>query len=132
MPRRKTDGSYVLDKSKHLARFNIEEAGNVVLKRGEGKVEKQFHMNCIGCGLFVCYRSQHDLDSSTFIYVLDKALSTVAAETNPQDAPVPPCISHLEGGLVQLAIQVEDRAHRSAVKIVSVNATSRSETQIYR
>lgn len=115
MPRRNTDRAYVLDKTKHLARFNIDEAGNVLLKRGEGKVEKQFRMNCIGCGLFVCYRSQQDLDSSTLIYVLDKALSTVAAETNPQDAPVPPCISHLEGGLVQLAIEVEDRAHRSAI-----------------
>lgn len=31
-----------------------------------------------------------------------------------QDALVPPCISQLEG-LVQVAIEVEDRAHRSAV-----------------
>lgn len=32
-----------------------------------------------------------------------------------QDAPVPPCISQLEGGLVQVAIEVEDRAQRSAI-----------------
>ncbi|KAK8937441.1 hypothetical protein KSP39_PZI012430 [Platanthera zijinensis] len=31
------------------------------------------------------------------------------------DAPVPPCISQLEGGLVQVAIEVEDRAQRSAI-----------------
>ncbi|OIW12819.1 hypothetical protein TanjilG_24752 [Lupinus angustifolius] len=112
MPKRKTDKSYVLDKTKHLARFNINDAGNVLLKRGQGKLEKQFRMNCIGCGLFVCYRSQHDFESSSFIYVVDGSLSTVAAETNPQDAPVPPCISQLEGGLVQVAIEVEDRAQR--------------------
>lgn len=28
---------------------------------------------------------------------------------------MPPCISQLEGGLVQVAIEVEDRAHRSAI-----------------
>jgi hypothetical protein len=121
MPRRNTDKAYVLDKTKHLARFNIHEAGNVLLKRGQGRVEKQFRMNCIGCGLFVCYRSQPEFDSSSFIYVLDAALSTVAAETNPQDAPVPPCISSLEGGLVQLAIEVEDRAHRSAITRVNAD-----------
>ncbi|GAU12051.1 hypothetical protein TSUD_00160 [Trifolium subterraneum] len=55
MSRRNIDRAYVLDKTKHLARFNIHEAGNVLLKRGQGKVEKQFRMNCISCGLFVCY-----------------------------------------------------------------------------
>ncbi|XP_004497424.1 UPF0235 protein At5g63440 [Cicer arietinum] len=121
MPRRNTDRAYVLDKTKHLARFNIQEAGNVLLKRGQGKLEKQYRMNCIGCGLFVCYRAESDFDTSSFIYVLDGALSTVAAETNPQDAPVPPCISQLEGGLVQLAIEVEDRAHRSAITRVNAD-----------
>ena len=51
---------------------------------GEGKLEKQFRMNCIGCGLFVIYRSEEDLDSASFIYVVDGALSTIAAETNRQ------------------------------------------------
>ena len=41
-------------------------------------------MNCIGCGLFVCYRSEEELEFASFIYVVDGALSTVAAETNPQ------------------------------------------------
>ena len=40
---------------------------------------------------------------------------------HPQDAPVPPCISHLEGGLVQLAIEVEDRAQRSAITRVNAD-----------
>lgn len=54
------------------------------LFRGEGKLEKQFRMNCMGCGLFVCYRSEEDLEAASFIYVVDGSLSTVAAETNPQ------------------------------------------------
>lgn len=56
----------------------------VVLFRGEGKLEKQYRMNCLGCGLFVCYRAEEDLEHASFIYITDGALSTVAAETNPQ------------------------------------------------
>ncbi|PQM36392.1 UPF0235 protein [Prunus yedoensis var. nudiflora] len=84
-------------------------------------MEKQFRMNCVGCGLFVFYRSEEDLEGASFIYVVDGALSTVAAETNPQDAPVPPCISNLDGGLVQVAIEVEDRAQRSAITRVNAD-----------
>ncbi|KAF9668011.1 hypothetical protein SADUNF_Sadunf15G0082400 [Salix dunnii] len=120
MPKRKTDRAYVLDKTKHLARLHMNEAGKVLLKRGEGKLEKQFRMNCIGCGLFVFYRAEEDLEHASFIYVVDGALSTVAAETNPQDAPVPPCISQV-GGLVQVAIEVEDRAQRSAITRVNAD-----------
>lgn len=121
MPRRKTDKAYVLDKKQHLARLNIVETGKFLLKRGEGKLEKQFRMACVGCGLFVCYRSEEDLEAAPYIYVADGALSSVAAETNPQDAPVPPCISQLEGGLVQVAIEVEDRAQRSAITRVNAD-----------
>lgn len=41
-------------------------------------------MNCLGCGLFVCYRAEEDLEAASFIYIVDGALSAVAAETNPQ------------------------------------------------
>ncbi|CAN6854645.1 unnamed protein product [Brassica oleracea var. botrytis] len=57
------------------------------------------------------------LETASFVYIVDGALSAVAAETNPQDAPVPPCISQLDGGLVQVAIEVEDRAQRSVITI---------------
>ncbi|CAN6567353.1 unnamed protein product [Malus baccata var. baccata] len=123
MPKRKTDKAYVLDKSKHLARLNIAEAGKVLLKRCLifFSFSLRFRMNCVGCGLFVFYRSEEDLEGASFIYVVDGSLSTVAAETNPQDAPVPPCISNLEGGLVQVAIEVEDRAQRSAITRVNAD-----------
>ncbi|OAY72669.1 UPF0235 protein [Ananas comosus] len=90
-------------------------------KCGEGKMEKQFRMICVGCELFVCYRSEEDLELAPFVYIVDGALSSVVAETNPQDAPVPPCISQLEGGLVQVAIEVEDRAQRSAITRVNAD-----------
>ena len=50
---------------------------------GEGKLEKQFRMTCVGCDLFVCYRSEEDLELAPFIYIVDGAVSSVAAETNP-------------------------------------------------
>lgn len=121
MPRRKTDKAYCLDKTKHLARLHTKDAGKVLLKRGEGKLEKQFRMACVGCDLFVCYRAEEDLQNASFIYVVDGALSSVSAETNPQDAPVPPCISQLDGGLVQVAIEVEDRSQRSAITRVNAD-----------
>ncbi|CAF1716657.1 BnaCnng15850D [Brassica napus] len=61
------------------------------------------------------------LETASFVYIVDGALSAVAAETNPQDAPVPPCISQLDGGLVQVAIEVEDRAQRSAITRVNAD-----------
>ena len=72
-------------------------------------------MHCSACDLFVAYRSEESYETAKFIYVCNGALSAVAAETHPQDAPVPPCISVVEGGLVQVAIEVEDRASRSAI-----------------
>ena len=41
-------------------------------------------MNCIGCELFVCYRAEESLETAAFVYIVDGALSAVAAETNPQ------------------------------------------------
>ncbi|CAN6862909.1 unnamed protein product [Brassica oleracea] len=70
------------------------------------------------------------LETASFVYIVDGALSAVAAETNPQatvmlcglqDAPVPPCISQLDGGLVQVAIEVEDRAQRSVITRVNAD-----------
>ncbi|KAM3235463.1 protein isoform X2 [Capsicum annuum] len=96
-----------------------------------GKLEKQFRMSCKVCGLFVCYQTEEDLENASFIYVVDGALSTIAAKTNPQDAPVPPCISQLEGGLVQVVIEVEDHAQWLAitnnVRVTITAPTTRGE-----
>ncbi|KAL0643129.1 hypothetical protein Bca4012_041419 [Brassica carinata] len=79
------------------ATVDPREEGQVLLKRGEGKMERQFRMNCIG--LLLLQKLTH----------------------RPQDAPVPPCISQLDGGLVQVAIEVEDRAQRSVITRVNAD-----------
>ncbi|KAF6150057.1 hypothetical protein GIB67_002839 [Kingdonia uniflora] len=106
MPKRKTDKAYALDKNKYLARLNINESGKVLLKRGEGKLEKQFRMACIGCGLFVCYRSEEDLESAPFIYVVDGAVSSISAETNPQ------VVFMMSLGLCKVHLSVKKRNKR--------------------
>ncbi|PWA81230.1 UPF0235 protein [Artemisia annua] len=45
------------------------------------------------------------------------------------DAPVTPCISQLEGGIVQVAIEVEDQAQRSAITS-STKRVIRAENQV--
>nr|CAB3456345.1 unnamed protein product [Digitaria exilis] len=109
MPKRKTDRAHVLDKAKHLSRLNVKESGKVMLKRSDSSA---ISITCV---------HKEDLEHAPFIYVVDGALSSVAAETNPHDAPVPPCITQLEGGLVQVAIEVEDRAQRSAITRVNAD-----------
>ncbi|GJN25069.1 hypothetical protein PR202_gb12853 [Eleusine coracana subsp. coracana] len=86
----------------------------------EGPESDLFVYYCKHCASHVLI-TEEDLELAPFIYVVDGALSSVAAETNPHDAPVPPCITQLEGGLVQVAIEVEDRAQRSAVTRVNAD-----------
>jgi len=43
-------------------------------------------MSCVGCDLFVCYRSEEELEAVPFMYVVDGALSSVAAEANPSNS----------------------------------------------
>ncbi|CAI5985771.1 unnamed protein product, partial [Closterium sp. NIES-65] len=82
---------------------------------GEGKVERQYRMGCGECGVMVAYRSEESMESTKFVYIPADALTDATADTKPKDAPVPPCIQELDSGLVQVAIEVEDRAQRSAV-----------------
>lgn len=56
----------------------------LLFSSGEGKVERQYRMNCLGCELLVGYRTEEELEAASFIYIVDGALSSVAAETNPQ------------------------------------------------
>eukprot|EP00899_Mesostigma_viride_P010760 jgi/Mesvir1/19686/Mv09955-RA.1 len=118
LPRRKTDNAYVIDTSKHIAKLNTEEGGKCLLKRADDKVERQWRMKCSGCQLFVAYRSEEE--KPRLIYLVDGALSGLAQEGDPKDAPIPPCIQQVSENAVQVAIEVEDNANKTLV--VRVNA----------
>ncbi|GAQ93507.1 hypothetical protein KFL_015910010 [Klebsormidium nitens] len=121
LPRRKTDNAFVLDRGRYLNKLNVSQAGKQLLKRGESMVERQFRMSCPGCELLVCYRAEEDPATAKYLYILDKALNQGAAEANPKDAPVPPCIRQVDGNRVQIAVEVEDRAARPAVTRVNAD-----------
>ncbi|KAK6148095.1 hypothetical protein DH2020_019007 [Rehmannia glutinosa] len=121
MPKRKTDKAYVLDKTKHLARLNTSEAERPFLIQGEGKLERQYRMNCVGCELFVCYRAEEELNLLLLYMSLMVALVQLLLKPIHRMLPVPPRISQLEGGLVQVAIEVEDRSHNELISGVNAD-----------
>ncbi|GJY05232.1 leucine--tRNA ligase [Tanacetum coccineum] len=58
------------------------------------------------------------------VYISPPPYLASAGLGNVVDAPVPPCISQLEGGLVQVVIEVEDRAQRVNADDVRVTVTA--------
>jgi predicted RNA-binding Zn-ribbon protein involved in translation (DUF1610 family) len=77
LPLRSTDRSRVLNLKKQASKILMEEGGNVKVKRGERKVERQYRYTCKGCGLFLSYLSHPFTDSAnnTYLYLLDGAFS---------------------------------------------------------
>lgn len=121
LPRRKTDNAHVLERKTYITRLNVKEGPKQLIRRGEGKVERQFRMLCAGCDLVVCYRSVENQDAAPFFYLPEGSLTAVTAETNPRDAPVPPCIQPLENGLVQIAVDVDDKAQKSGIQRINAD-----------
>ena len=58
LPRRRTDGSYVVSEETHLKKHRMVEGEVKRLKREKG-IEQQYRYNCSDCGLFLCYRPVH-------------------------------------------------------------------------
>lgn len=124
MPLRQTDNSRVIDTSKHSVRMQGELSGAKLLKRPEGKVEKQYRYSC--GSLPVAYKSD---PKGRYIYVMDGAVSAYsnveeqAAEGTgaKETPPIPPCIQATKAGTVQIAVEVDDSAPRAAILRVSAD-----------
>mmetsp|Transcript_12692 Transcript_12692/g.21523 ORF Transcript_12692/g.21523 Transcript_12692/m.21523 type:complete len:266 (+) Transcript_12692:166-963(+) len=119
LPQRKTDRARVIDTAEHHVKLKVVPGGVKYLKRGEGKVEKQFRFNC---GVIpVLYKSE---EHGRYIYVMDGAVSAFAtAEDIPEtkgEVPVPPCITTTKEDKVQIGIDIEDSAAQTGV--VRINA----------
>uniref|UniRef100_A0A7S0WPZ2 STEEP1 domain-containing protein n=1 Tax=Pyramimonas obovata TaxID=1411642 RepID=A0A7S0WPZ2_9CHLO len=120
MPQRKTDRARVIDTAEHHVKLKVTPGAVKYLKRGDGKVEKQFRYNC--GALPVLYKSE---EHGRYIYVMEDAVSSYAsAEDIPVETkgevPVPPCIQTNKDGKVQIGIDIEDASPR--VGIVRINA----------
>lgn len=117
MPRRRTDGSRVVNLDEHNIKLYTSDGGMRLIKRENGTIERQYRLN-IG-KLPIAYKS--DLESN-LLYVMDNAVSTVVRDFSSGDKLlVPPCIAANEQGKTQVKLQVEDRAHRAAIVRISAD-----------
>ncbi|KAI8853521.1 hypothetical protein BC829DRAFT_289820 [Chytridium lagenaria] len=73
LPRRQTDGAYILNTKKRTHKLNTVPGPIKIVKREKG-FEKQCRYCCPRCGLFVSYDQ-----NSTFYYFLDGSLRSAAS-----------------------------------------------------
>jgi len=119
LPRRGSDGSYVLDTSRYVTRMYAVDGGEKYVRRGgdagSDVAERQLRLH-VG-SLPVAYRTE---EGGSLLYILKDALSSFSNESEQLEAMVPPCILGNGEGGVQLMIDFEDR--QKATKILSISA----------
>ena len=70
LPRRRTDDARILDRKSHVVRLYTREGGVKLLRRKDGRVERQHRLN-VG-ELPVAYTSDGSAD---LLYVMDRAVT---------------------------------------------------------
>ncbi|CAL6356346.1 unnamed protein product [Bathycoccus prasinos] len=144
LPRRRKDGSIILDRTKYVCRLRAKrERDNktTAIRRDNGKsIEKQTRYYC--GDVPVCYECN---DESVKLYVLDGALRSFEkarkAGTNGKEKgnttrevvellPVPPCIRRGKGGKkLIISVRVIDRQEKCSVMDISAEKVSISATK---
>ena len=144
LPRRRKDGSIILDRTKYVCRLRAKrERDNktTAIRRDNGKsIEKQTRYYC--GDVPVCYECN---DESVKLYVLDGALRSFEkarkAGTNGKEKgnttrevvellPVPPCIRRGKGGKkIIISVRVIDRQEKCSVMDISAEKVSISATK---
>ena len=71
LPRRRTDGARILDKSQHILKMYTSDGGCKLLRRSNGSIERQYRLN-LGV-LPVAYTAEAD---GNLVYILDKAVTS--------------------------------------------------------
>jgi len=116
-PRRRTDGSIVLDTEFYAVRLYAKEGAVKLLKRASGAVERQLRVN-MG-QLPIAYRSEL---GGRFLYIYKDSLSEYSGQAEAgatAQRPVPPCISQTAPGTVQVVLEVDDRAPSTTLVKIS-------------
>lgn len=111
LPKRRTDGSSVIETSKHMHKLTLEKGENKLIKRSGG-LERQYRSNCSKCELPVAYQSERE--NPQHIFILDGSLSA-QPKVSFNDADVPPCITPTQTGDVKLKIHVTVQGTRCAI-----------------
>lgn len=77
LPRRRTDGARILDRSKHALKLYTSDGGTKLLRRPDGKVERQHRLN-VG-SLPVAYTSDKPPgagEDADLVYIMDRAVTS--------------------------------------------------------
>lgn len=74
LPKRGSDGSFVLDETKHVFKRQMNDGQTKVIRRDKG-VEKQYRFHCKECDLPLCYRSAPKDKDSKYSYFIKDALT---------------------------------------------------------
>ncbi|GFR46446.1 hypothetical protein Agub_g8020 [Astrephomene gubernaculifera] len=119
LPRRRTDGAYVIDTNEHTIKLYTSDGGVKYIRRQNGTVEKQYRLN-LG-QLPIAYKSELD---SPLLYIMDGTVTTYSNQNARRAGRllVPPCISRSErSGLVEMRLELEDRSHRCTLSRVTAD-----------
>jgi hypothetical protein len=71
LPRRRTDGARILDKSQHVLKMYTTDGGCKLLRRSNGSIERQYRLN-LGV-LPIAYTAE---PGGNLVYILDKAVTS--------------------------------------------------------
>ena len=114
LPRRKTDGAYVLDSGETVFKLHASAGETKVIRREKG-YERQHRLNCWSCGVFVAYTSS---EAAPVTYVLPDALGA-QADLYLQLYQVPPCIQSTGPQGVRVAMEVSAGQPKKAITCVN-------------
>lgn len=116
LPRRRTDGAIVLERSTITFKLKTKEKEVKVLKR-EGGCERQFRMGCWNCGVLIAYRAEEAQDAA-LTYLLGDATGA-QADLYLQMFQVPPCIQSTGDKSVRVAVDVKTSQSKRALRHVN-------------
>lgn len=80
LPRRQTDGAYIVPQKTRAAKFNVKDGETVLVKRNDA-FEKQFRAICPRCHLWVVYTSTQPRLAAEYVYIVDGAVAEDPAST---------------------------------------------------
>jgi len=116
LPRRKTDGSYVLVKGETVFKLKSTTGQTKLLKR-VGGFERQYRLNCWNCNVPIAYRTElleSASDTAALTYINFDATG-LQADLYLQLYQVPPCIQPTGDRSVRVAMEVAVGQAKKAV-----------------
>jgi hypothetical protein len=111
LPRRKTDGSAVIETKRHMHKVMLEKGENKLIKRSGG-FERQYRLNCTKCELPIAYQSVKENPEAVFI--LDGSLSA-QPKVSFNEIKVPNCIQPTKSGDVKMKVHITVQGPRCAI-----------------